>query len=314
MKAPGIALALLLSGAVAQAQEEQPLALNVPIPGTRVSAIVPEGFALADDFPGMVHHYVETTVVVSELPLPPETVLAWLEPELLEERDTRRLKIEDLTLEDAEAVLLEVREDRDDGERYRWIAVFGSARESVVVVVSTLDSLESRLRADALALIGSLRWDPGRRSDPLRGLPFRVDAPLPLVLQPGERDHAVLLRADQIGPLRPGDPRAFVARYSVGSEIDDLPRHAREHLSASPELATLETIGSEQVIRMGGLEGWEIVARGMAFEAPVPLVAYQALARDRDEVYVVQGFAPEKAAESFLAACRALTASFRRAR
>ena len=313
MRALGIALALLLAAAAAHAQEEQPPP-NVPIPGTRVSAIVPEGFALADDFPGMVHDYVETTVVVSELPLPPETVLAWLEPELLEERDTRRLKIEDLTLEDAEAVLLEVREDRDDGERYRWIAVFGNAHESVLVVVSTLDSLESRLRADALALIGSLRWDPGRRSDPLRGLPFRVDAPLPLVLQPGERDHAVLLRADQIGPLRPGDPRATVTRYRVGSEIDDLPRHAREHLRSSPELATLESIDSEGVVRMGGLEGWEIVAHGVAFDGPIPVVAYQAVVPDGDEVYVVQGFAAEPGAESFLASCRALTQSFRRAR
>jgi hypothetical protein len=313
VKAPGIALGLLLAAAAAHAQEEQP-ALNVPIPGTRVSAIVPEGFALADDFPGMVHDYVETTVVVSELPLPPETVLAWLEPELLEERDTRRLKIEDLTLEDGEAVLLELREDRDDGERYRWIAVFGNAHESVVVVVSTLDSLESRLRADALALIGSLRWDPSRRPDPLRGLPFRVDAHLPLVFQPGLRDHAVLLQADQVGPLRPGDPRAFVARYTVGSEIDDLPRHAREHLSASPELATLEAVVSEQAIRMGGLDGWEIVARGVAFDGPVPLVAYQALAVDGDRVYAVQGFVAREAGEDWLPVFRQLSHSFRRAR
>ena len=105
-----------------------------------------------------------------------------------------------------------------------------------------------------------------------------------------------------------------MARYRVGRALADLPRHAREHLSASPELAMLEAVASEQAIRMGGLDGWEIVARGMAFEAPVPLLAYQALARDRDEVYVVQGFAPEQATESFLAACRALTASVRRAR
>ena len=64
----------------------------------------------------------------------------------------------------------------------------------------------------------------------------------------------------------------------------------------------------------GQLKGWEIVARGQAFDGAVPLLAYQALALDGDEVYVVQGFAHERAQEGFLAACRTLTQSFRRAR
>ena len=56
------------------------------------------------------------------------------------------------------------------------------------------------------------------------------------------------------------------------------------------------------------------MAHGVAFDGPIPVVAYQALVPDGDEVYVVQGFAAEPGAESFLASCRALTQSFRRAR
>ena len=117
--------ALLLAGAGARAQgvfPETPPAereLAVEIPGTHLSAIVPEGFELAEDYAGMTHDYADTTLVVSEIPAALETVDAWLDADALEDRGLRRVHIEDFRLEDAEGTLYHVLEDGDPRELHR---------------------------------------------------------------------------------------------------------------------------------------------------------------------------------------------------
>ena len=314
--------ALLLAGAGARAQgvfPETPPAereLAVEIPGTHLSAIVPEGFELAEDYAGMTHDYADTTLVVSEIPAALETVDAWLDADALEDRGLRRVHIEDFRLEDAEGTLYHVLEDGDQQELHRWIVTFagdGATRLTAMVVLTTPTMFEPSLREDALRLLASLRFDAERRVAPFAGLPFRIDVPPGLMLRAGVPDRVVLIRADQIGPLAPGDPRVIMSHHALPNPVDDLGRHAREHLRSSDQTALVEPV-REGPRRMGRLAGWEIVADGIAFERPVPVVAYQTLAVDPENGYAVQGFAASDQQETWLPRFRAVVQSFRRAR
>jgi hypothetical protein len=322
--ATGALAALLLTGVGARAQEvtsettppTSPPELAVEIPGSHLSAIVPEGFELADGYAGMTHDYVDTTLVVSEVPAPLETVEAWLDAGALEDRGLRRVHIEDFALEGAEGTLYHVLEDGDEQELYHWIVTFpadGPTPVTPMVVLTTPASLEPRLRDDALRLLASLRFDAERRVDPFAGLPFRIDVPPGLLLQAGVEDAVVLIRADQIGPLAPGDPRVIVSQHTLPNPVEDLGRHAREHLRSSDQITLFEPV-REGPRRMGRLAGWEIVADGVAFERPVPVVAYQTLAVDPKNGYAVQGFAAREQQQTWLPRFRAVVQSFRRAR
>lgn len=317
-----LAAATLIVATLASAQELVPasreqktelIAEPEKIPGTRVSAILPEGFSVAESYAGLEHELVGTSVVFTELARPLEDIQLWMDYDALEARGMRRVHVEDLVIPAAEAELYHVEEDTELVELYHWMLLVDGGDRTLFVVVTTHAVNESRLRPDVLQLFEALRWNPDERIDPLAELPFRVDAVPPLVFSPRISERVVLVRGDQIGPLGGGDPRAFVSQHNVATEIEDLERHAHEHLQLSDQTSTLEIV-SGRPSKLGGLPAYEIVAHGKDFERMTPLVIYQVLAMDGQDYYVVQGFASRSETDTYLPEFRKLAQSFRRAR
>jgi hypothetical protein len=284
------------------------------IPGTRVEAVLPDGFSLAESFAGLEHELMGTTVVFTELARPLEEIQEWVDSDALKARGMRRVNVEDLVIPAGEAELYHVEEDAEPIELYRWILIVdGDPNGTLFVVVTTHLVNETRLRPSVLALFDALRWNPEKRLDPFADLPFRVDPIAPLIFSPRLSEQLMLMRADQIGPIGRGDPRAFVSKHSVATEVEDLERHAREHLQLTDQISTLEDVSGRKS-QLGGLPAYEIVAHGSDFEHMTPLVVYQVVAMDGEDYYVVQGFVARSEADAYLPRFRKLAQSFRRAR
>lgn len=293
--------------------ESAPTPTATPIPGTHLDAIVPESFTAATGFPGLEHAFANTSVVVTEIPRSLEEVSEWVDADVLEKRGLKRVAAEDLMLDDVEASIFSIEDDRGDVDLFRWILLFGSSEQTEMVVATTQSNLEPRLRGDVRALLQSVRWNRERRVDPFDGLGFRVDATPRLLFQPRLSDRVVLIRQDQIGPVAGADPRVFVTQHELAMPVDDLARYASEHLMLSDQTAVLENV-SERALNLAGLDAFEIVAHGQAFEGLSPLVVYQVLALDGDSYYVVQAFAARQDEQRYLAEFRQVAKSFRRAR
>jgi len=322
--AKALGVATLALAAFAHGQESIPAAtapdetieIREPasIPGTRIEAVLPDGFSLAESFAGLEHDLAGTTVLFTELPQPLEEIQEWVDSDTLLERGMRRVNVEDLAIPAGEAELYHIKEDAEPIELYRWILlVDGGSDGTLLVVVTTHAVSETRLRPAVLALFDALRWDPQKKIDPFTDLPFRIDPIAPLVFSPRISEQLMLMRVDQIGPIGRGDPRAFVSKHSVATEVEDLERHAHEHLQLTDQTSALETV-SERRSQLGGLPAYEIVAHGRDFEHMTPLVVYQVVALDGEDYYVVQGFVARDEADTYLPRFRKLAQSFRRAR
>ena len=310
----GVALVVVALAAADPADAESvPTPEPVPIPGTHVDAIVPESFEVSTEFPGLEHDFADTSVVFTEIRRSLSEVTEWVDADVLEKRGLKRVAAEDLMLDDVEASMFSIEDDRGNVELFRWILLFGDDSQTEMVVATTQASLEPRLRQDVRALFESVRWHPERRVDPFDGLDFRVNATPLLLFQPRRSDRLVLIRQDQIGPVEGADPRIFVSRHELATPVEDLPRYASEHLLLSGQTAVLENV-SERRLRLGGLNAFEIVAHGQSFDGSRPLLVYQVLALDKNSYYVVQAFAARQDEQRYLAEFRQVAQSFRRAR
>jgi hypothetical protein len=322
--AKALGFATLAVAAFAHAQESIPASQApegtieirepVTIPGTRVEAVLPDEFSLSESFAGLEHDLMGTTVVFTELARPLEEIQEWVDSDTLKARGMRRVNVQDLVIPAGDAELYHVKEDAEPIELYRWILlVDGGDNGTLLVVVTTHQDNETRLRPSVLALFDALRWDPEKPLDPFADLSFRVDPIPPLIFSPRLSEHLGLMRADQMGPIGQGDPRAFVSKHSVATGVEDLARHAHEHLQLTDQTSTLETL-SERTSQLGGLPAYEIVAHGRDFEHMTPLVVYQVVALDGEDYYVVQGFVARSEADAYLPRFRKLAQSFRRSR
>lgn len=305
--------AVWIAGASAQEAAEAAGLDSLPVPNTRVELALPEGFEIAAEFARAEHTFADTRIEIREAPVALAEVLGWLASDRLAARGMMRVEFGELRLFDRTATLAEVREDREPHELMHWIAVLGDERQSLRVEATTRLAYVSRMREDVMRVLESIRWEPDRALDLQRGRPFRVDATAHLIAAPSAERELLLLARDQLGPLRPDDPRATVMRYALPSAVDDLEAHAVEHLRQSEELAAMEVI-SVRPAPMGGLEGVEILADASAFESLAPLFAYQLLVLGGEYGYALRGFAPRDARERWLARFRELARTFRRAR
>ncbi len=310
-----LAALLWLAAAAAHAEQDAPVlegpALGgIEIPGTRVRLELPLGFEVAKGFAGLIHHLSGTTVVVRELALPPQAVSRWLEREALEARGLRRTGAERLPLETGEAMVYRASEDREYSDRSHWISLFGDQTRSVMIVATVPNPFESHLGAEVMRVLGSARWDREKKIDPLEDLTFGVSETAWLQFAPRLSDRLVLVRRDQIGTLAGDDPRVFVSRHALASEVEDIERFALEHLAQSDQTSTLEHVSGAR-LRWAGLPAYEIVARGADFERLAPLLLYQMLALDGEHFYVLQGFVALAEEALYLPEFRAVVTSFR---
>lgn len=308
-----LGLSLVAPAGLARAVE--PLAAElterVEIADTRVSIELPAGFAVSEDFPGIVHEETPSSIVVSEIPLPRREVLGWLEPDALEARGIELIDAAEIQLDGEQASLHYVAEEHGEVELRRWILVYGDASGAAMIVATTHEALETWMGRHLVTALVSARWHREQDIDLFAGLDFRISRTGRLAFAPRPRGGLVLIRSDQIGVVTGGDPRFIVEQFPKDVEIEDLERLAHEHLALTHQAASVENASGRR-LALDGLEAYEIVADGSDFETLVPLLVYQVLAIDAERYYVLRGFADHGERDRHLDEFRSITRSFRR--
>ena len=107
-------LLALLCPLRAVAQEAESTETYAEIPGTKISLRVPEGFSLAEGFPGIMQQELGSFVVVTEMPTAARVMQAGMTKEALETRGITLLHAEQMQVSGADAVLLHAtQEDKE---------------------------------------------------------------------------------------------------------------------------------------------------------------------------------------------------------
>jgi hypothetical protein len=276
--------------------------------------LVPEGFRVAEQFPGLLGEDALSSVMVNEIPGPVEKVRAGMTERALAARGSQLLRSEPVTVAGREGLLVHVLEEVAPGaELRRWILVFGRADASVVISASTPRVFADRLGETLRDTLLSAEWDPDRVIGPYEGLGFTVAEAGTLKISDRLPSMISFTRGGHRGALAPDEP-LFLAGTSVAPDaVTDLEDFARRQLRATGELRDFELL-SESSLELGGLPAHELVAAATDRKSGTPLRVYQTLVVDGRRYFLLQGLVGAAGAEEFVPQFREIAHSFHRTR
>jgi hypothetical protein len=299
-----LAAAALLLGAGGAAVDP------TPIPGTRIALVVPPGFHVAREFPGIGRDEDLTSVLVTELPVPLEISLPTFSPEALAERGIRYHRSGSVEVSGRRATLVHASQNVAGMEFRKWMLVIGDETETVMVVATTPIELEATHQAALVETLASVRWTPGPREAPT-ALPFSIRPPDPLRIVTSARNALVLSDPAYDGSGERLPPVVSVG-YSVALvQIRDLAAFARQRLEETASISEIEIL-EESPRRLDGMPAHAIEADAHDASTDREVRVRQVLATDGARFYLIQGIAERREAEPFAGLFDAVVTSFAR--
>lgn len=262
------------------------------LPGTSVSLEPPEGFVLSTRFPGVQNTDRRSSIVVTELYVPIEQVLAGLTGEKLSARGMTLRESQSVKIGGHPALLLLCSQTVGGVPFEKWMGVFGDETASVLLVASYPQASISELRADVREALLSVRWQPNRNADPFAGLTFIARESSELKVLRRIQNTIVFARPEGGAASAPGEPFAIVGSSRSDEPMDDVEAFARLQLSGTDEITDLRDL-SGHATRVGGWPAFELTARANDLETATPLSLYQMVVVATDRYYLIRGIAGE---------------------
>jgi hypothetical protein len=277
------------------------------IPGTGVSLVVPQGFRVSSELPGIGRDEDVTSLLVSQLPAPFATSRESFTREALATRGVTLHRGVEVEVAGREGLLLHASQ-RAEGVAFRkWILLLGDERASVLLTATTPLDLETVHQKALVSTLQSARWDPDLEASAAPGLRFRVGEVPPLRIVSSAKNAVVLSdpghTAGAVAPL-------VVVGSSLGRvQIGDLAGFARRRLEQTVSIEQIEVV-SEEPGSLDGLPGHRIEASARDGDSQRPVHVTQLLATDGERYYLLQGIADAETRESFAALLEQVIASF----
>jgi hypothetical protein len=227
----------------------------VAIEGTRVELAPPRGFTTSAQVQGLAHADGTAKLGVFELPTSFEDAL----PKDWGASGMTLLREERVTIAGGDGRLYSYERADSRATKRGWMAVGGDASEALLLVAecdsARADELEEELRA---CLLGA-RWLRAENDAPR----FELDPAEGLVLASDEGRSRVYVAAEAASPMPLGSPFLLVSASNSPVASSKLEDAAKERL-----LGALETVGAmvanyehSAQLALGGVHGWELVAR-----------------------------------------------------
>lgn len=313
-------LAFVVSGALPRgpAHADAPSGSEVryaTFPDASVRIIQPDGFELAEQFPGLVQESTTASVMVTALPAPYREVAPGFTDEALAAKGVRVIKRESVEIDANEGLLFHARQNAAGIDFTKWMLVVGNDSSTKIVTAAFPTSGTAKLSETLKGVVLSVRFVemPGPHEPVDVG--FTVVPSKKLRPNPNVRGMGKVL-SYSINPVAesPSEP-FFTATQSQGPIIG----FEREQFAVYrvKDLGKIQgtSIVSKTRVDVDGLQGFEVVAKGKDVETSTPMVIYEMiLFRTDDSYYLMVGAAGSSLAGEYLPEFRKMARSFKRAR
>lgn len=283
------------------------------VPGTKVSLEAPVGFESTTQYPGFVMPSTGASIMVTEMPAPYSELLKGMTSESMATRGITLLEKSEVDAAAGKAHLLYVRQSAGDVEFLKWMLLFGTESESVMVMASFPVDYEKDLSELLKKTILSATWDPNAKIDLTEGLTFSVkeSADLKIATKVG---NMLTLTRDGITPQPdPAEPLLVVGSslsedWTVPGDKAD---YARERFIKMGPLVNA-TLTSEKTVKFDGLSGYLMEAEGKDKKSGTPLYAMQGMLFTTDGYYLLQAFVDVAEKEKYSKVFLTVLKSFKR--
>ena len=300
----------LILTATVQCSAVPAFAQAVRIPGTKVSLTPPEGFSLAQQYPGFERESEQASIMVTELPGAAADMVQALTKQALASRGLNLIAAQDAVINGRPARLFNVHQKTASADVLKWMLIAGDHTMTIMVVGTfPADSSPSTGSAIQHSLL-TTSWGSAA-SSAFEGLPFRVTPTSMLKLA---RRVSNLLMFTESGTM--GSPGSTEALYLVGHSVGQ--GHVGDLRTFSEARAKQTTLikgvvnFTGRMLQVDHLDAFELEADAIDARSGASMRLYQVIIPDETGYFIVQGLSRADRALDLLPEFRAITASFRR--
>ena len=281
----------------------------VNIPTTRVSLPLPEGFSIADAFPGIQREELNAMVVVTEMPAPAKKFLAGMTKEEMDAEGMTLLSTKQVKVSGTDGTLFDAKQEDQDGAVHRWILVFGNDKSTVVLSAAVPELLETVVAKTLESCLLAAKWDLNKELDPYDGLGFSLRKSETFEIR-GRRPGGILLaRKEAPEQLSPAEP-ILVIYSATEPEIAPLPTFAKAELTQNSQFTDFSNL-AERTLTVNGLSGYEIIADAREPDLDVKVRILLVAVRTPDQDMVIEGIVGPDNWEKYIPEFHGLAESFR---
>ena len=299
---------MFLSAARLGAQEASPDEVYAEIPGTRISLRLPEGFSLAEGFPGIVRQDSGAVVVTMEIASPLEKVLAGVNEQEMASDGMKLLRSEKVSMSGMDGTLFHISQEDPEGAVRKWILFFGNEKLTVMLAASASELLEASLGKTLEQCLLTAKWDAAKTLDPYAGMGFSLRESDVFEIR-GRRPGGVLLaRKDAPDELTPAEP-ILVVYPSASPEVAPIEILAMRQLTEGDQFIGFANF-VERPLTVNGLNGYEIIADATESTMSLSVRILLVVVRTSEKDMIIQGIAAPESWEKYLPEFHALAESF----
>lgn len=306
-----VTLALVLAAVQAfaltgRAQEAPDVFADIPL--TRISMVVPEGFALVPGFPGMSRADRGSSIVITEVPGPFNDVLDSFTQGVGTDRSMHMVSSNDAKVSGREAKLMVISRNEEGTEFHNWLLLFGSDKATVMITATLPASAEKELGPSLKAAMLGAKWTPDKEIDQFAGLEFKLKLNEGFEVR-GRRPGGVLVALKSASEeLTPGEPLMLIYP-SEETSAPPIEKFAHDELNANEQFKNMKTV-EEHALRVKDMAAYEITAEATVAEQDIPVKIFLMAIRTPNKDMVVEGFVAPGGWDQYLPAFRAMAASF----
>jgi hypothetical protein len=304
-----IALWLLLAAGTALAADV------VPVPGTRVGLVPPEGFRKAERFAGFLKKKPNASIMVNEIPGPFTDVAARLSANGLKTHDMVLLGKESLAIGGFPGLLLHLSQNVYGVRHLKWIAVFGDERHTTMITATFPADSEQALSEPLRSAVADARVlsEPPADED-TAGLTFKIDAPAGLKIA-RRVGNTLILTPDGGLP----DPDSTDPLLVVGASATQGMFIQNKRDFATARVLSITSLKEIHILQMTpaafpGFDGFEILAQGVDRKTGERMLVCQTMLFEKKDYYLMQGLARSREKEVYLPLFRETMRSFKKLR
>ena len=149
---------------------------RIRVPGTRVALVPPPGFVPAERFPGFARQESNSSILISEMPVPyAEVIKGFTEAGLLS-RGMKLVEQSKATLCGKAGLILNLIQTAAGSRWEKWVLVFGDQNETVMLTAVFPQQFQTELSNPMRASLLSTRCVSGTDRNPLEGLTFSLSS------------------------------------------------------------------------------------------------------------------------------------------
>lgn len=300
-----VVAALACGGApVAWAQKEY-----TPIPGSRVSLIVPAGFEIADEFSGVVRRDARASIEIVETPVGEADRYASFTREALASGGISLERTEEARTAIGRAKIFHATRQIGSTPMRQWMLLAGNTARSVLITAMAPATSPESLVATLRYTLLTARWDPERVVDPYAGLGFALRDTGDFAVSQSIMGSAVFLTpGGHRSSDAPGAPVLMATRSFRNEKRYDLFAVSQQFLAQTEGLREA-TITDGLSLQVDGLDAHELVASAQPI-AGEPITIYQLVTHDGTHYYVIQAQVAAREAKRYLQRFRDIAHSF----